>query len=50
MSAQIPEADVNSALANLQSLSDDELKNLLDDENVFESFVQNLAQASVLIM
>jgi len=44
MSAQIPEADINSALANLQNLSDDELKNLLDDDNVFENFVQNLAQ------
>lgn len=47
MSAQIPEAEINGALANLQNLSDDELKQLIEDDNVFENFVQNLAQVGV---
>ena len=44
MSSQVPEGDKQGAMATLQSLSDDELKQLIEDDAMFDNFVQNLPQ------
>jgi len=41
---QLPEAEIHSALATLQSLSDEDLQGLIDDEAKFESYVIALPQ------
>jgi len=44
MTAQIPEEEVRAACASLETLSDDELKALIDDDDAFTDFFNQLPQ------
>jgi len=40
--SNVPENDIKSAVAHLESLSDNELKKLIDDEETLDRFIAGL--------